>query len=194
MNGFERRTNEKKKHIEETTMPFLKEELNNIKIADIARQAGVSQVSLYNYYGNKVGLVASALKRLMNMRLDEITHLLRSEKTFDQKLRELILWKAKSTTLFNPTTFKHIYEANTEFQLYVGEYASQVGYPLFMELVQQGREEGCIRPNIKDETLILYVRIMQNVFMTTDENLQQATAVAEEFMDMFFYGVLRQEE
>lgn len=53
MNGFTRRTKEKMETIEEATISLLDLGIDNIKIADIAAKAMVSQVSIYNYYGSK---------------------------------------------------------------------------------------------------------------------------------------------
>jgi AcrR family transcriptional regulator len=194
MNGFEKRTNEKKKLIEEVTIGFLIEELNNIKIADIAKKANVSQVSLYNYYGNKIGLVIAALKRLVDIQLVEVEQLIHSNQPFNQKLKEIVLWKKEGVKRLNPCTFKQVYEQDTEFQQYIDNYGTKAGYPLFMDLMKQGREEGYIRPTIKDETLMLYVKVMEGVLMATDEDLMNVASVTEEFMDMFFYGILRQKE
>ena len=58
MDGFQRRREQKKESIRQAALElFNVHGIKKVSVNDIARRAGVSPVTIYNYYGSKQGLV-----------------------------------------------------------------------------------------------------------------------------------------
>lgn len=89
MNGFEKRTALIKDKIMKTTISMLNTwEPKRLRIADIAREAGVSQVTIYNYFGSKEALISESFKDFIQQAIDEF----REEMRRQQSLKELIAY------------------------------------------------------------------------------------------------------
>ena len=66
MKGFEMRTEKKKEHIINTSISLLKTlPPNKISVRDLAKKANVSVVTIYNYFGNKEGLIFNKKNKLI---------------------------------------------------------------------------------------------------------------------------------
>nr|WP_314464020.1 TetR/AcrR family transcriptional regulator [uncultured Clostridium sp.] len=87
MNGFEKRRQEKKEAI-----LFAAKELfklygyNKVSIAEIAKKASVSQVSIYNFFESKENLKNQLLKTLWEDYYQTIMSILNSTETIEKKI------------------------------------------------------------------------------------------------------------
>ncbi|EAE9957997.1 TetR/AcrR family transcriptional regulator, partial [Listeria monocytogenes] len=91
MNNYEKRTLKKKTAIIQAALSlFGKQGFSDVSIKDIASLAGVSKVSIYNYFGNKEALVAECAKIIMQDTITLAEEILVSEGTFTDKLARAI--------------------------------------------------------------------------------------------------------
>lgn len=103
MNGFERRARQIKGKIKETTLNMLStSSMKEIRIADIAREAGVSQVTIYNYFGSKEALIREIFLEFMESILDEFEAVVTGEAALKEKIEFIILQKKKKLPFFSP--------------------------------------------------------------------------------------------
>lgn len=87
MNGFEKRAAQIKLKIMKTTMEMLKNwEPKRLRIADIAKEAGVSQVTIYNYFGSKEALLSESFKDFVQKEIQEFEDYIYQE----HSLKEII--------------------------------------------------------------------------------------------------------
>ncbi|EPR27741.1 TetR/AcrR family transcriptional regulator [Geobacillus sp. WSUCF1] len=75
MNGFARRTEQKKQAIKQAVLELLQKirDPREVTIQEIAKQAHVSPVTIYNYFGSKENLIRETLlddvvRQVMNTR------------------------------------------------------------------------------------------------------------------------------
>lgn len=77
MNGFERRTMLKKKNICKAAFElFSTFGVQKTNIAQIAKKANVSQVTIYNYFGSKENLLKESIKDFLEEKLKQYERLL----------------------------------------------------------------------------------------------------------------------
>ncbi len=63
MDGYQRRREQKKENIRLATLDlFTVHGMKKVSVSDVARRAGVSPVTIYNYYGSKQGLMHDVAK------------------------------------------------------------------------------------------------------------------------------------
>lgn len=197
MDGFSKRTQEKRKKIEKTTISLLHLDLNDIKIADIAQKAQVSQVTIYNYYGSKEKLLQVAIKRFIERETERFKQILEMDVTFEEKIKQLIFIKKQAASQFNLSLYTQLFAQDPEFQEYIAKLSSEQSIPLFLKLLQSGRETGHIRESLKDETLLFYLNFLGQAFLHIDGKSVLPVGyehLAEEMMDLFLYGILNQKE
>lgn len=197
MNGFQKRTKAKMDQIELCAVTMLKKPILEIAVAEIAKMANVSQVTIYNYYGSKDALLIAALKRLFNQILDEFKRMLDSELTFDEKLKRMILMKRESSSLVHPDTFVRLITENEDMQAYMQSYSKEHTIPIFLEFIREGRACGRVRSHVHDETVLMYLNLFSHAMsLMTETELSQMGQPdgIEELIDLFFYGMLNQQE
>ena len=77
MDGYERRRQNKKNAILKAALElFSMYGYNKVSVAEIARKASVSQVSIYNYFNSKENLKQELLIKLMDDYYDETKNIL----------------------------------------------------------------------------------------------------------------------
>ncbi|WP_187118672.1 TetR/AcrR family transcriptional regulator [Risungbinella massiliensis] len=197
MDGFLKRTQEKRRKIEETTISLLHLELNDIKIADIAKKAQVSQVTIYNYYGSKERLLQVAIIRFIERETERFKQILDMNITFEEKIKQLISIKKQAASQFNLSLYTQLFAQDHEFQEYIARLSSEQSIPLFLKLLKNGRETGHIRESVKDETLLFYLNFLGQAFLHLDGNVvfpPEYEHLAEEMLDLFLYGILNKTE
>src|SRR5690625_1864846 len=95
MNGFERRKEMKKTNILDTALRlFLDEGVRSVSVAEIARQAEVSQVTIYNYFESKDNLIEEVIKYYLQQVWDEYIDIFEKDISFPDKVKKIIFDKS----------------------------------------------------------------------------------------------------
>lgn len=149
MNGFEKRRQEKKEAI-----MFAAKELfklygyNKVSIAEIAKKASVSQVSIYNFFESKENLKNQLLKTLWEDYYQTIMSILNSTDTIEKKIESFFytvaVYSKNYSTNFIAESLRsqlELEENTTEMQL--GKIKQAVA-----SLIEQGKQEGVIKDTI----------------------------------------------
>lgn len=197
MDGYQKRTLKKMETIEESTIKLLSLPINDIKITEIAKLAKVSQVSIYNYYGSKEALLKAAFVRVMDHQFEKYEQLFTSFLPFNEKLKQLFIQKKQAASLINIETYTSLIKNDEEFKNIVIDFTTNKTFSLFISLIEEGRSLGYIRNGVNNQTLLLYTQILSQAFINMDaetsQYLQQPDVI-DEFMNLFLYGFLKQEE
>ena len=89
MDGFQRRREAKKMQILQAAIEmFSNNGVKNASIAEIAKKANVSQVSIYNFFENKDNLAKEAFLNYMDEKMEKSEQLLNTNLTFPEKFKE----------------------------------------------------------------------------------------------------------
>jgi len=96
VDGFERKKEQSKKAIIEASLELFRlHGFKKVSISEIARAADVSQVTIYNHFGSKDGLVREVVKALLRKVMDRAWEVIREDKPFPEKLETIVFDKAK---------------------------------------------------------------------------------------------------
>lgn len=196
LDGYQKRTQKKMENIELNTIKLLSLPINDIKIMDIAKLANVSQVSIYNYYGSKEALLKAAFLRLMDQQYEEYKRLLSSDKAFEEKIKELLLRKKNGIDIVNLETFTSLIQKDEELHAIVLDFSTNKSFKLLLALIDEGRSLGVIRNEFSAKTLQVYIQVLSQAFMNMDATTShyfQQKDVIDEIMNLFLYGMLKQE-
>lgn len=197
MNGFEKRTALIKGKIMTTTISMLKTwEPKRLRIADIAREAGVSQVTIYNYFGSKEALISESFKDFVRRAIAEF----QEEMHRQQSLKELIsyfIFKEKETySSLPPAVIKEIMVDNRDTYLYVQQEYDEHIMPLMVQMVKEGKASGEISDKVSVRAVLLAIR----VYMKSSGEMLDSVAghedketFLEELIHVFFYGLCGRE-
>ncbi|MGG0176997.1 TetR/AcrR family transcriptional regulator [Gottfriedia acidiceleris] len=197
MDGYKKRTLQKMESIEKSTTKLLSLPLNDIKIADIAKLANVSQVSIYNYYGSKEALLKATIIRLMDHQYEETKQMLSSDIPFNEKIKELFIRKKNGLDIINLEMFTALMKKDPELQELVLDFTMNKSFKLLISLIDEGRSLGLVRNEIQNKTLLIYIQVLSQAFLNMDQTTSQyiqQKEVVDEIMNIFLYGLLKQED
>lgn len=189
MNGFERRKQQKKAIILQTALKlFMEKGPQKVAVTDIAKQAGVSQVTIYNYFGSKDDLIDAALILYTDQIWEEFNSFLDSDKTFPEKVSRIIFDKKTAAAHVHLDFFDALMNEYTNEKSYIDTLYTEKALPRLMELFNEGKEQGYVDPGLSNDVLILNIQLFKEG-LKNKQITEIALPLTEELTTIFFYGV-----
>lgn len=190
MDGFQRRREAKKMQILQAAIEmFSNNGVKNASIAEIAKKANVSQVSIYNFFENKDNLAKEAFLHYMDEKMEKSEQLLNTNLTFPEKFKELIVESQKAESDLSEEFFQSSVWNNPAIQEFYQEHYYTRSIKLFMNLIEQGKKEGYIDTTLLTDAIILYIGMFKNTL--TQPGVSKK--IRSDFNKLFFYGILGKE-
>ncbi len=183
MNKFEiRRENKMKDILNAALQLFSMHGIKNVSIAQIAKSANVSQVSIYNFFQSKENLARQTFYKMMDDIMSDLEVLVNSDLSFKEKIDKMrfISSEAGNSKIFNQAEFIK----DPLIQKFLVEYGENKTIPLFIELVKQGKSEGDLDSDISSESILIYIH-------TINKELQSnlSKKVKSDLGKLLFYGL-----
>ncbi|HET7628576.1 MAG TPA: TetR/AcrR family transcriptional regulator [Bacillales bacterium] len=192
MDGFERRRERKKESIRRAALElFSKHGVQKVSIAEIAEKANVSQVTIYNYFGSKDDLLRDVVQAFMDEIWKEYEELLKSDRPFPEKIKQLIVKEAKYAETINPDFLQAMMSDDPHIQQLFNNFYEKIYVPALMTFFDEGRKAGYVKQDISNEALLIYMNILKDGMrpeMFSDQ--QQNVRLSKELIELFFYGLL----
>jgi AcrR family transcriptional regulator len=193
MNGFEKRAQRIKEKIMKTTLDMLQtSDPKRIRIADIAKMANVSQVTIYNYFGSKEALLREVFKNYVDKAVQDFEEYLNENRSFKEMIEHIIFLEKESYKQFPPRLIKELLIEDHELTRYIEEQYKEKTIPLTVRMIQEGKERGDISEEVSIENVLAFMQLFMNQYESILEMAQQSGDV-ETFlsgmMHMFFYGI-----
>ncbi|GBF32806.1 transcriptional regulator [Desulfocucumis palustris] len=196
MDGFERRRERKKENIRQAAFKlFSAHGVQKVSIAEIAKKAGVSQVTIYNYFGSKDELLRDVITAFLDEKLQEYIELMESKLSFPEKIEQFIFDKTKSLGMLNPDFLISMVSNEPGIQRIIEDFASNKLIPLLIKFIEKGKSQGHINQNISTEAILIYISAFKAVktpelMSDQDRNLR----LFEELATLFYYGLMGKRE
>lgn len=191
MDGFERRTERKKENILKTAFElFSTYGVQRVSIAEIAKKARVSQVTIYNYFGSKDELLKDAILSLLNKRLQEDMEVIESDLPFPKKIETFISERTSELSAMNPDFLKTMKSEDPTIRQIAEDFTNNRYIPLILKLIEKGRQEGYIQHNISNEAILIYINMFREGNRSDSFlNLKHSGDLFKELVTLFFYGI-----
>jgi AcrR family transcriptional regulator len=186
MNGFQRRREMKKKSILLAAYElFSARGIKRVSIAELAKKAGVSQVSIYNFFESKENLVRQAIFAFLDETMKASESVLESEIPFREKLEKLLFLTDEADNKSNLEFFQSAMGSDPVIQNFLVEYDQSRTEPFILRLVEQGQQEGFINPALSIEAIRLYISALRDVQARSSTSKD----VRLDLNALFFYGL-----
>ncbi|MDM5316957.1 TetR/AcrR family transcriptional regulator [Fictibacillus sp. b24] len=190
MNGYERRKEQKKADIKQAAFSLFQQQgFKDIKIEDIAKQAGVSQVTIYNHFGSKETLFREVVKDFTEQQYEFHKNLFNKDLSFQEKMKASILHKTNEVLNIHPEVIQEMMLNDEELRTYLSEFQAKYAIPLIIGLIKEAQQNGEINPKLSEQSIMLYIQLFNNdmlISMITGENGKK---LATDIFQMFFYGL-----
>ncbi|TMV43984.1 TetR/AcrR family transcriptional regulator [Paenibacillus mesophilus] len=197
MNGYERRKQKKIDRIyDESFQLFAKHGFHKVSVNEIAQKANVSPATIYNYFGTKEQLYADMLMNWMDKQLEQYESILDSGLSFPEKAKEIMLREAHNLNLLSEELQKAPSTEWNGLMQRIESYSEQKIMRFFMRFVALGKQEGCIHPDVTEETAMLYFSMYKNELARHWESSgrERLTLSIDQLLELFFYGLAGQRQ
>ncbi|WP_068775030.1 TetR/AcrR family transcriptional regulator [Paenibacillus sp. FJAT-26967] len=191
MNGFERRREQKRQSICRAALKlYMRHGLRDVGIVAIAKAAGVSQVTIYNYFGSKEDLTRDVIANYLDQYLKEFEAFCQGELPYQEKLEQLLLRSSKFDSLHTQFIDTFLSDA-PEMAEIVKTYEAKL-IPLFVAFIGEGKRLGFFNSSLSTDTILFYINLfssqaLQRLREEQDENRKRQ--MYKELFVIFFNGV-----
>lgn len=192
MNNFEIRTNKKKSSIINVAQELFKEKgFVNVSIKEIACQANVSQVSIYNYFGNKDALVGECVKSLMSEVIASARDILKSKMDFKEKVVKALSMCSNDISISLSEYFTQEALKDKALLKLIIEFVNKEKLQLFREYIEVGKKEGAIDNTISTETILRFIEVI-SIAENSINYSNVPHGYIEEMQKLILHGILIQ--
>lgn len=193
MNGFDQRRERKKESIRQAAFQlFSKYGAQRVSIGEIAQNANVSQVTIYNYYGSKNALLIDTIQTFAYDQWKKYAEFIASDLPFPEKIEKVIFGKSDISQVLSPEFLESLVSNDPEITEFVEDFYNNKILPSILEFIEEGRNNGYINNNISTEAILLYLNIFREGTETPEVlgGQQENARLSKELSTLFFYGIL----
>ncbi|EHB66727.1 transcriptional regulator, TetR family [Paenibacillus lactis 154] len=192
MNGYQARTEMKKERIRKAALElFNKWGVEKVSLAQIAKHAEVSPVTIYNYFGTKPQLVRHVIITMLEEAWQQRIVLLQSNLPFHEKIEKMFFSTTEMAENVAPELLEPLLSNDPEIVTAV-ENIYRKYEPELISFIETGRDEGYVNPGVSSETILLYFTILKEVSAKIKrfDGSEEAARQTRELMEIVFYGFL----
>ncbi|WP_100333516.1 TetR/AcrR family transcriptional regulator [Bacillus alkalisoli] len=189
MDGFQKRREQKKVNILEGALDlFMEFGIQKVSIAEIAKQANVSQVTIYNYFKSKHNLVREVFIYYINKVSDEFEQLMRSDIPFPDKVKTIIFNKKEAASSIHEELYQYFMKEYKQDVNYIEQIYVQRIFPYIVQLLDEGKEQGYVDPTLSTEAVMFYFQMMKE-YMQREDIYTKVLPLTEDITKILFYGI-----
>lgn len=166
MNGFEKRSQQKRRQILEAAFQLLNTEegVKGVTTQDIVTASGVSKATIFKYFGTKEKLLQQVFIDFLDRLSVDALAFMDEPISFEEKMIAMSQVKINSMKGVHQQFFIDLMDfftqkADPELAEKMAAY-TQMAYNAMLDLFHQGRKEGKINLKYSDEFLMVYVEAM----------------------------------
>lgn len=188
--GFARRTRQTKAAILSAARSlFLSRGPLGTSIADIAREAGVSQVSIYNHFDGKDALLAAVVREHLDAQLTKAEAVLDLELPFTEKVARIFALGAAEDEAVTDESLANFDWADPKIQAIYDTFLAERQVPFILRFVDMGKQDGAIKEDLSGEAVVAYMEAFRHISRDPDL-LQKGRDYLTSLSHLFFYGIL----
>jgi AcrR family transcriptional regulator len=186
-----RRISKKKEQIVQTgSTLFMKFGFKRITVEEICRKAGVSKMTFYKYFPNKMALLKNIWNGMVDAGYQKLYEIDAMEIPFPDKMQRMIEYKIELGSQMNREFLDEMLGTVPEMKDFWDEIQAK-SYRLFMDFVTRAQERGDIR-KMRPEFFLAVLNKLHE--LVQDQNLRNIYPDYSEFIrevnSFFFFGIL----
>ncbi|HEK9102150.1 TPA: TetR/AcrR family transcriptional regulator [Bacillus pseudomycoides] len=192
LNGFEKVKEKKKRAIKDAALLLFSERgFNEVKIGDIAKEAKVSQVTIYNHFGSKDALFRELIQEFTTTEFQYYQEIAAENMPFHDMMHKMILRKMESGSLFHPEMLLQATQKDPELHEFLYRYQHETVLPWFFEILENAQYKNEINPNLSKEMVLLYIQMFSKLGEDYGAQLLEGDRKKhiKDIVTLFFYGL-----
>lgn len=170
---------------------FWKYGFRRVSVEEICKKAGVSKMTYYKFFPNKIELAKTVFKYLVEESQVKFKNLMEEEIPVDEKIRKVILFKAEATENISQEFLQDFYMGSEpELKLFV-EQMSKNALDDWLSDYRAAQKKGIFRDDFKPEFLLQ--ASFKLIELLKDEKLMKLyndpQELILEFVNLLTYGI-----
>ncbi|WP_400245674.1 TetR/AcrR family transcriptional regulator [Niallia sp. JL1B1071] len=192
MNGFQKRTEEKKVQILEAAFELMNTGRGNVTMEEIAKHANVGKATIFKYFGNKENLIHEVFKYNLDTMKEAAMLIMAENKSFEETLITLSKNKIALLEKINKDFYLNMMRYITEkkddgLSLLMKQYTQET-FSMMLDLFHRGRKEGKVDLKYSDEFLLLYFQVVVEG-ISSPVVYEKIAPYTEEWTEMLIKGI-----
>lgn len=174
---------------------FWKHGFKRVTVEEICSQAGVSKMTYYKFFSNKMELVKAILNKTMEEALTRYREIMESDIPFTDKVEKQVEMKMEGTLELSKEFVDDLMiHGEPELMQYMQKMTAKVLGMVYADYVK-AQQRGEIREDVKPEFIIYFLNHIYD--MLKDEQLikmyDTTNELAMELIRFFFYGIVKRD-
>jgi len=170
---------------------FWKYVIKRVTIEEICKEAGVSKMTFYKFFRNKIELAKVILKIVIGNSLEKFEQIVNGDLDFHDKVKEMFLIKLESTKDISVEFISDIYKIqDANLHLIINEQR-QKSLKIFVDFLIDSQKNGLIREDLRIEFILYYFEQMTHMMDNKDlvAKYDHPQDLIMESMRFLFYGL-----
>ena len=174
---------------------FWKYGYKRVTIEEVCKEAGISKMTYYKYFTNKIDLVKTIMDNILSDSLEKYKRIMASDIPYPEKVVAMLHLKRDQIETMSSEFFRdYVQSGDPELISYL-EQLSGESMQMFVDDFKKAQENGDIRKDLKIE-FIMYI-MNHLVEMAQEEALinmyDEPQDLVMEITNFLFYGILNRE-
>ena len=175
---------------------FMRYGIRRVSVEEICKTAGVSKMTFYNHFKNKVDLALYIIKKVMEVGEERYRNILALNIPYREKVKLMVQLKMDQTRDFSREMLEELWVSPyNEIKEFI-EQKKRENFTWFIQDLNKAQEKGDIREDIKPEFILFILNHM--ITLLENENLAALYPATPELVmeltNFFFYGILASEQ
>lgn len=171
---------------------FWKFGIKRVTIEEICKESGVSKMTFYRFFNNKIDLAKTILDEVISDAMDQFTEIIESDLEFAEKVNKMIMMKHEGSQNISYEFINDIYSKPELGLKQEMDKHSQHSLEISIKFLKKAQKEGHIRADVKIEFILNYIDYIY--VMLKDDNLiskyDEAHDLIMESTNFLFYGLM----
>ena len=196
-NGYERRKQRKRAQILAAATEILRRQgISRVSVAQIADHAGVSQVTIYNHFGDKAGLVEAVLVGVAEQRIEAYREILKADAPWSERLARVVRDKRRLLRDFHGEYMPTMYRQYPEIVARLRDMQLTARDSLTIPFLEEGRKLGCVPAGVTNEVVMSYLEVVMRGFDSSPDvvdRIAEDPKIFDQIHDLILYGLVRRD-
>jgi AcrR family transcriptional regulator len=171
---------------------FWKYGISRVTIEEICIEAGVSRMTCYKYFKDKIAIAIFIIEDLFESGLKTYKEILNSDTSYEEKVKRMIDLKMSNAHEMSQELLDDIYKNKDEELFTIIETIKNRMINIYLDDFRDAQKRGEIRSDIEPEFILYFLN--QLTGMLTDKRLTEIYKNPEQMivdvMSFFFYGIM----
>jgi len=166
--------------------------VRRVSIEEICKTAGVSKMTFYKYFKNKIDLVLLILKKLFFEGTARYKSIMAQNIPYSEKIKEVIQMKLELSRDISQEMLKDWMQDSIPEVAELMQRIQRENFQLFLDDMVAAQNKGEIRKDINPQFILYFLNKMREI--AGDEQLinmyDSTQSLTAELVNFFFYGIL----